>query len=70
MCQFEDLVFNSIKAIVAFECLSQQRVPQSTTSATVNNESLSQQTILDLYSLICLIWFKIKQCADLKIRYS
>lgn len=30
MCQFEDSSFNSIKAIVAFECLSQQREPQST----------------------------------------
>jgi hypothetical protein len=30
MCQFEDSVHNSIRVIVAFECLSQQREPQST----------------------------------------
>lgn len=30
MCQFKDSVFKSIKAIVDFESLSQQRVTQST----------------------------------------
>lgn len=47
MCHFEDSAHNCIKAIVDFENLSQQREPQSTDN-------------LDLYSLICLIWFKIK----------
>ena len=51
MCQFKDSVFNSIKAIVDFESLSQQRVPQTTDNLT--------------YTGLYALYGKIKQFEDL-----